>query len=220
MLLEALDLSKVKPIRDMAYDIIRQAICDGDLRPGDRLVESEMAEKMSISRTPVREALRKLEIEGLVKYVPHKGVLVKGFSRDDIVEIYSIRQTLEALAVKHTINNITLMEIEELRQLLAEMRQLTEKDDTEALCKVTKRFNEIMVKSSKMPRVIGLISTYQDYLERFRVVTMRRKERKVVALREHEQILQAIVDRDAVRAEKLVRGHLEGALEAYLKTRM
>lgn len=216
--LESFSVSHLKPIRDMIYESIRKAIFEGELKAGDRLVEKELAEKLRVSRTPIREALRKLEMEGLIKHVPRKGVVVKGFTPDDIIEIYSIRQVLEALAITYTVKNITERELEQLKELIEKMEILTEEDNTDDLFKTSQEFNDILIKSCRMPRLIKLISTYQEYLERFRVVTMGRKERKLAALMDHREILQAVINRDAPRAEQLVKKHLQGALEAYLKT--
>ncbi|HHW01406.1 MAG TPA: GntR family transcriptional regulator [Thermoanaerobacterales bacterium] len=216
--LESFNVSSIKPIRDLIFESIRKAIFDGELKPGDRLVEKELAEKMQVSRTPIREALRKLETEGLIKHVPRKGVVVKGFTPDDIIEIYSIRQALEALAITYTVKNITEAEIKKLKALLERMSELTEEDDTTNLFNTSQEFNEILIRSCRMPRLIKLINTYQEYLERFRVVTMGKKERKLSALKDHREILQAVIDRDAARAKQMVENHLQGALEAYLKT--
>ncbi|MDI3481058.1 MAG: hypothetical protein PWQ97_713 [Tepidanaerobacteraceae bacterium] len=216
--LESFNVSNIKPIREMIYESIRQAIFYGELKPGDRLVEKELAEKMRVSRTPIREALRKLEAEGLIKHVPRKGVVVKGFSPEDIIEIYSIRQALEALAITYTVKNITETEIKKLKVLIEEMAALTEEDETEGLFNTSQEFNDILLKSCKMPRLISLINTYKEYLKRFRMVTMREKERKISALKDHREILQAVIDRDAERARKLVEEHLQKALESYLKT--
>ncbi|MCR4430311.1 MAG: GntR family transcriptional regulator [Tepidanaerobacteraceae bacterium] len=216
--LESFNVSNIKPIREMIYESMRQAIFDGELKPGDRLVEKDLAEKMRVSRTPIREALRKLETEGLIKHVPRKGVVVKGFSPEDIIEIYSIRQALEALAITYTVKNITEKEIKKLKALIEEMASLTEEDETEDLFNTSQEFNDILMRSCKMPRLIGLISTYREYLQRFRTVTMSRKERKMSALKDHREILQAVIDRDAARAKRLVEEHLQKALESYLNT--
>ncbi len=211
-------VSNIKPIRDLIYESIRQAIFDGELKAGDRLVEKELADKMNVSRTPIREALRKLETEGLVKHLPRKGVVVKGFKRDDIIEIYSIRQALEALAITYTIENITEDEINQLKEIIEIMEILTYKEDTASLFNISQKFNDILIRSCRMPRLINLINTYQEYLERFRIVTMKKKERKLQALEEHKQILQAVIDKDVKKAKDLVEKHLKGALDAYLKT--
>lgn len=216
--LESFNVSNIRPIREMIYESIRQAIFEGELNPGDRLVEKELAEKMRVSRTPIREALRKLETEGLIRHVPRKGVVVKGFSPEDIIEIYSIRQSLEALAITYSVKNISDKEIKRLKVLIKEMAVLTEEDDTEDLFNTSQEFNDILMKSCKMPRLINLINTYREYLKRFRMVTMGRKERKISALKDHQEILQAVIDRDAARAKRLVEAHLAKALESYLKT--
>lgn len=216
--LESLNVSNLKPIRDMIYESIRQAIFEGELKSGDRLVEKDLAEKMKVSRTPIREALRKLEAEGLIKHVPRKGVVVKGFTTEEIVEIYSIRKALEALAITYTVKNITQVEIKKLQEILEEMTELTEKNDTKNLFDTFQKFNDVLLGSCKMPRLIKLISTYQEYLERFRMVSMAGIERKRAALKEHKEILQAVIEKDAKRAEELVKKHLQGALDAYLES--
>lgn len=216
--LESFNVASLKPIREMIYESIRLAIFSGELKAGDRLVENELAEKLAVSRTPIREALRKLETEGLIKHVPRKGVVVTGFSPDDIIEIYSIRQAMEALAITYTVKNITEAETEQLKTLIQEMKELYRQNNTSALFDASQKFNDILVKSCRMPRLINLINTYQEYLERFRVVTMGQPERKQAALREHEAILAAVIQGNAEEAARLVRQHLQGALEAYLKT--
>lgn len=216
--LDYFNASSIKPIRDMIYESLRQAIFDGEFKAGERLVEKELAEKMKVSRTPIREALRKLETEGLIKHLPRKGVVVKGFKQEDVIEIYSIRQALEALAITYTVRNITEKEIKKLEEIMEIMEILTNKEDAVALFNISQKFNDILIQSSKMPRLINLINTYQEYLERFRIVTMKEKKRKIEALKEHQLIFQAVIDRDEKRAEKLVKEHLEGAREAYLAT--
>lgn len=215
--MHAVDLSSLKPIRDMVYEAVREAILKGDLKSGERLIESETASLMKVSRTPVREALRMLEKEGLVEYIPRKGIFVKGFTRQDIIEIYSIRSALEALAVTFSVPNITPVELAQLKDSLAEMRTATENGDISALCESAKRFNDILVGSCKMPRLISLITTYQGYLARFRAITLGGKERRFKALREHEAIVQAIEQRDSAKARELVTRHLQAALEEHLK---
>lgn len=215
---EIIEFSHIKPIRELIYEHIRQKIFSGELKIGERLIEKDLAEKLKVSRTPVREALRKLETEGLVVHLPRKGVVVKGFSREDVIEIYSIREALEALAITYTVKNITDEELEKLQECLEQMRRYTEQDDTENLFRVSQEFNDILINSCRMPRLINLISTYQEYLARFRKVTMKSRERKLSALQEHEEIFKAVAKRDAKRAKKLVRDHLKKALETYLKT--
>jgi len=211
-----LEFSHLKPIRELIYEYIRKMIFNGELKEGERLVEKDLAEKLKVSRTPVREALRKLETEGLVVHLPRKGVVVKGFSKEDVIEIYSIRKSLEALAISFTVQNITEKEIEKLKNLNERMKEAAEEEDAEKLFELLREFNRVLIESCRMPRLISLINTYREYLERFRVVTMSKKERKLLALKEHDEIIDAIIKRDATRAQSLVQEHLQGALEAFL----
>ncbi|MGB9813216.1 MAG: GntR family transcriptional regulator [Thermovenabulum sp.] len=214
---QIIEFSNLKPIRELIYEYIRKKIFTGELKEGERLVEKDLAEKLKVSRTPVREALRKLETEGLVVHLPRKGVVVKGFSKEDVIEIYSIRKALEALAITFTVKNITQSEIEKLKKLNEKMKKAAEKDDTEKLFELLREFNKVLIESCRMPRLINLISTYREYLERFRAITMSQKERKLSALKEHDEIIDAIINRDEKRAQELVQDHLQRALEAFLK---
>jgi DNA-binding GntR family transcriptional regulator len=156
----------------MIYDRLREAVFNGELKPGDRLVESELGHRMSVSRTPVREALRKLEMEGIVEYLPRKGVVVKGFSREDIIEIYSIRQALEVMSALAAAERITPEELAFLRTCLDNAERHMACGDNEAVFKDHQEFTDALIAGSKMPRLIQLIGTYREYLHRFRRITL------------------------------------------------
>ncbi|MFT9497511.1 GntR family transcriptional regulator [Anaerosolibacter sp.] len=213
----AVNIANVKPIRDIVYENLRKAIMDGKLQPGERIVEKDYAEKMNISRTPIREALRKLEIEGLVQYIPRKGVVVNGFNHEDIVEIYAIRKALEGLAMKYVIQKITEEEIGKLKKLTDCMESSNAAGDYESLFNTCKEFNEVILRASRMPKITGLINTMQEYLERFRRITMSKRTRRESAIQEHKAILQAIIDRDAERAERLVYEHLDASERVFFE---
>lgn len=204
----------------MVYETLRQAIFEGELKDGDRLVEKDLSERLGISRTPIREAIRKLEMEGLVQHLPRKGVVVRGITPEDVMEIYAIREALEVAIIPFVIRNITAREKQSLRQLLIKMRGLLDEEETGELFRISQQFNETLIRSSKMPRMISLINTYKKYLAGLRKVTMSRRPRKFNALREHEAILQAIEQMDVRAAEKLVRQHLRAAREEYWKNFM
>ncbi|MGI6130706.1 MAG: GntR family transcriptional regulator [Bacillota bacterium] len=214
--LASFDLANAKTIRELVYETLRQAIFDGELRDGDRLVEKELAERLGVSRTPVREAIRKLETEGLVECLPRKGVLVRGITPEAAVEIYAVREALEAAIIPFVIQNITSEEKARLYQLVDEMRRLTEERNGGELFEVVQQFNETLVRASRMPHMIKLIDTYQEYQATFRRVTLSMQIRKPTALQEHRAILEAIDEGDAERAERLTRQHLRAARDQYL----
>ena len=208
--------SRAKSVREWAYETLKKAICDGGFATGTRLVEEELAKQLQVSRTPIREALRRLESEGLVAHAHGKGGTVLGFSRDDVIELYSIREALEALAIHYTIEHITTEEINQLKAILDNMRAHFQRKDVGAHFEWNQRFNDLLIETCKMPRLTRLINTYREHLHRFRYAAMSKHEgRMLVALREHEQILQAVIAKDSAKAELLVRKHLQAAKRAY-----
>jgi len=205
-MIDSFDALSMKPIRDIVYDKLRYAIFKGEFDAGDRLVEEELAEKMHLSRTPIREALRKLEAEGLVEHIPRKGVIVKGFTYEDIIEIYSIRQTLEVLATIQATKIITAEEIDQLQETLKEMKKkFSDENEVDNFFAITHRFNELLIQSCKMPRLIDLLNTYHDYLKRFRKTTLKETSRRYSVMVEHERILQAVIEKDVIAVEKMAQ---------------
>ncbi len=216
-LIEPIPYDDFRPARDLVLERLREAILNRTLVSGDRIVESDLAQMLNVSRTPVREALRVLEAEGLLKRVPRKGLFVKGITKEDVEEIYAIRISLESLAVSKAVEKITPAEINRLKQLVDLMRKYTESSQADKLFSVCQEFNDILVRSCRMPRLIKLVRVYMEYLEQFRTISMAKRERQIVALNDHEEILQAVIERDPIRAEIAVKKHLTGALEAFLR---
>lgn len=209
-------IGNVKPIRDIVYENLRKAILEGKIQPEERIVEKEYAEKLNISRTPIREALRKLEIEGFVEYIPRKGVIVKGFSLKDIMEIYEIRKSLESLAAKHAIKNIDEENIKELKNIIQKMDEAERNGNVDQVYEVCNLYHQVILDISQMPRLKAMVSTLQDYLERFRKVTMAKEIRRMEAIKEHKEILQAIIEKDEQKAEAIVSKHIEGSRKVFL----
>lgn len=212
-----INFDRVKPIRDVVYEYLRTAIINGLIKPGERLVEKEYAEKFNISRTPVREALRKLEIEGLVENIPRKGDIVKGIDLNDMLEIFAIRQALEPLIVKTAMENITPEALVKLQETVDQMTSSAHNDDTTAVLNAFQAFHEILINVSNMPRLSAIISQLKDYLGRFRTMSLSDPIRRTQAISEHNEILQAIIANDNKTAEKLITSHLSSARQALLK---
>lgn len=215
--METLGIGNVQPIRDIVYGRLRKEILEGKIKSGERIIEKEYADRLNISRTPIREALRKLEIEGFVEYIPRKGVIVKKFSIKDVVEIYEIRKSLECLAVKNMIENVDDDYINELKAIVKQMDDLERAGDIEGVFNVCKDFNQIILEASCMPRLMDMINTLQEYLVRFRRVTLSNTTRRLSAIKEHKEILQAIAERDIEKAQALMGDHLESAKQVFLK---
>lgn len=207
----------LRPIREIVLYEIRNAIFDGKVKQGDRLIENHIAESMGVSRTPVREALRQLEIEGLAINVPRKGTLVKGISKEDAIEIYDIREVLEGLVARLACLHITRIEIRRLNEIIDVMQSSINNDDEIEYNKVHNEYNEILLNASKNKRLVERLENIYEYLKSLRKISLLTKERRQEALKEHKDIVKAIEIGDEEIAEKVARVHVYNAKAAFIQ---
>ncbi|MDV3426030.1 MAG: GntR family transcriptional regulator [Bacillota bacterium] len=210
------DFNQNKPISEVVYENLRKVIISGAVPVGERIVEKEYAERLNVSRTPVRVALRLLEMEELVEYVPKVGVIVKRISIEDVEEIYKIRHSLEVLAATSAMENITSDEIKDIEDLLDLTEQKNDEGDVEEVIRLFGVFNSKIYEASRMKRLTGMISKMNEYLQRFRNISISDNERREKALREHRGILKAIIGKDKVNIDKIIYSHLEYSLSIVL----
>lgn len=211
---EKLQLIDSKPIREVVLQELRNAIFDNRLKNGDRLVENIIASSMGVSRTPVREALRQLEIEGLAMNVPRKGTIVTGISLEDALEIYDLREVLEGLAVRNACLNISRLEIRRLKEIIIFMEEDIDSKEYED---IHKEFNEIILNASKNKRLVSQLENIYEYLKSLRRVSLNGLNNRVTALDEHKRVVLAIEQGDEYLAEKEAREHVVKAKERFLK---
>lgn len=211
------DLSQNKPIREVVYESLRSTLISGKVPIGERIVEKEYAQRLNISRTPVREALKQLELEDLVEYIPRIGVVAKQITKDDVIEIYRIRESLELLVIFEAMENIYPHEIEEISALLDITENLNREGKIDEVIDLFREFNSLIYKSSKMRRLPIMISNLNSYLQRFRNISILDDERREKALIEHRQILNSIVSKDKALAEEIIKSHLNISLNVVLK---
>lgn len=206
-------ISEVKPLRDMIFDYLKREILEGRIKPDDRLIERDLAQQLSVSRTPIREALRKLESEGLLSYLPRKGVVVQGFDIHEIQEIYDIRKELECLAVRNAIKNVTDADIEKMKAILEHV----EKDDKIFASQGLNQFDEVILDTAHMPLVKNFLYILKEKLMRYKKLNLAHEPRRKSAIREHRAILAAIMDRDSTLAERLTSEHIEISRQELIK---
>ncbi|AKN32441.1 GntR family transcriptional regulator [Clostridium carboxidivorans P7] len=207
-----------KPIREIVYEGLRKTIISGVVPVGERIIEKEYAGRLNISRTPVREALRKLEEEELVESVHRIGVVVKRISKEDVIEVYKIRHSLEVLATTTAMENITPEELEELEALLNLTEQKNREGDVKEVIRLFGEFNSLIYKASKMKRLASMISKLNDYIGKFRDISITDDERREKALVEHRQILKAISEKNTEGIDKIVERHLHISLDIVYST--
>jgi len=197
-----------KTKKDFVVEIIREAILSGDLKPGERLTQEELANRLEVSSTPVREALRQLEAEGLIVHVPYKGVRVAELSAGDVREVYMIRGVLEGLATKLAIPNLSQNELRELEELHQQMADALRKNTLEQLGDVNRQFHMTLYKASKSQVLCDLITNLWSRIP-WRDVWTAIPGRAQEVWREHDKIMAAVRKRDPDLAADMTREHCE-----------
>ena len=206
-----------RPIREIAYEVLKKAIITGEIPAGERIVETDYADRLHISRTPLREALRKLERDGLVEYVMRRGVVVRAFTIDDVREIYTIRNALEMLTLPAIVENATAEDIASLREKLAEMDKLQEKDDVEALSPLARAFHWQLTSISQQKRILRVIEGQDEYIRRFSAMAIRQENRRSAAHQEHHLLVDYVEAKDLEKFTELTKSHIERSMENCLE---
>lgn len=206
-------------LRGKVFQQLENDILNGRYQTGESLIETRLSEELGVSRTPIREAIRQLELEGLVQSIPNKGAVVKGISAQDIEDIYTIRMMIEGLAARWAAEKITPEELGELKEAVEFEEFYTVKNDTNHLMKFDSRFHEIIFKASKSKPLMHTLSTFHHYVQRARNASFETPGRAAQVLEEHRAILQAIMEKDADKAERLTTEHVRNARWNLLKNR-
>ena len=152
-------LDNYRPLRDLVFEALRDAIIRGILKPGERLMEVQLAEELGVSRTPVREAIRKLELEDLVVMIPRKGAYVSGISLKDIADVFEVRAAVEALAAGLAAERITDEELEELERILVKKAEIIDANDLDRLVEIDISFHESLYHASRNAKLVQIITT-------------------------------------------------------------
>ncbi len=202
-------MTESRPIREIAYEVLKKAIITGQIPAGERIVETDYADRLHISRTPLREALRKLERDGLVEYVIRRGVVVRAFTSEDVDQIYTIRNSLEMLTLPYIIENATPEDIASLREKLAEMDKLQAVDDVEGLSPLARDFHTSLTAISGKNRILRVIEGQDEYIRRFSAMAIRQEDRRTAAHEEHHRLVDYVEQKDLESFEKLMRSHIE-----------
>ena len=205
-----------RPIREIAYEVLKKAIITGEIPAGERIVETDYADRLHISRTPLREALRKLERDGLVEYVMRRGVIVHAFTTEDVEQIYTIRNCLEMLTLPDIVEKATPEDIAHLRELLAKMDELNAKNDVEALSPVAREFHTAITAISGKNRILRVIEGQDEYIRRFSAMAIKQEDRRNDANEEHHRLVDLIEQKDLPAFEALMKQHIERSKECCL----
>ena len=207
--LQGLTLQNYQPLRDVVFEHLRNSILKGELKPKERLMEVQLAQQLGVSRTPVREAIRKLELEGLVVMIARKGAYVADLSVKDILDVIEVRSVLEGLATSLAAERMTEEEIEELELISYNFKRSFENQDKVGMIEKDMEFHDAILRASRNPKLLQITQGLQEQVQRFRITYFSEYSQSKNLLKEHQDILNAIVNRDVGRSQKVAQYHVE-----------
>lgn len=203
-------IKKKKSIREQVYEYLKQEIVSGNIPEESRIVEEEYAEKLNVSRTPLREALRMLELEGLVEAREKGGVTIPKTTKKDIYEVIKIRIALESLILEEVLEKVNENELKKLEENISDTENIIEEDSrAEEVFRYFSEFNKILYGISELTRVISLINDLNLYLKKFRKLSIMSKKRRIEAHKDHKKIVEMIKNKNKVELLKINKKHLE-----------
>ena len=200
-------------LRGRVFNKIREDILSGKYSQKEELKENTIGLELGVSRTPVREALRQLELEGLVNIIPNKGAYVNNISEKDMHDIYIIRSYLEGLCAKWACEHITQEQIDELEEVVYLSEFHAKKEHHEQIVELDNKFHQLIYEASNSKILDHVLSDFHHYVQRIRKITLASENRVTNSNKEHTAILEAIKQRDGEKAEKLAHEHIMNTIK-------
>lgn len=200
-------------LRDQVFQKLRKDILTGRYKRGEELVEGTVGKELGVSRTPVREAFRQLELEGLVEVIPHRGTFVDGISAKDIHDIYMIRSRLEGLCAGWAARLRTEEELEKLEETVYLSKFHAQKEHYEQVFELDSRFHEILYEASHSRMLAHTLSDFHQYVQKARKMSITSRSRSRKSNEEHQAILEAIRAQDAGKVEELATQHIMNTIQ-------
>lgn len=207
-------MSEYLPLRDVVFNTLRQAILRGDLKPGERLMEIALANKLGVSRTPVREAIRKLELEGLVLMIPRRGAEVAQITEKSLRDVLEVRSALEELAVELACERMTEQGLADLNNAARAFKRIVGQNDITAVAEADVAFHDVIYMATDNQRLIALLNNLREQMYRYRVEYLKKKECHPQLLAEHQEIIDAISKGEVERAVEATCRHIENQVQA------
>lgn len=213
-----IQMNEYLPLRDVVFNTLRQAILKGELKPGERLMEIALAQRLGVSRTPIREALRKLELEGLVVMIPRRGAQVANITEKDLNDVLEVRVALENMAIEKACARITEDGLKSLDEAEKKFERTIAEGDLVSLAEADEAFHEIIYQASGNLRLNQVVSNLREQMYRYRLEYLKEEEARKELVKEHTELCQALKERDTARAQAIAFGHIENQRKAILKS--
>ena len=200
------NMNEYLPLRDVVFNTLRQAILRGELKPGERLMEIQLANKLGVSRTPIREAIRKLELEGLVLMIPRKGAEVAEITEKNMRDVLEVRKALEELAVQLACDKITK---EEMKKAAEDFKKILKSKDITEIAEADVRFHDIIYMATDNQKLIQLLNNLREQMYRYRVEYLKREEAHPQLIAEHAAIIEYISKGEKKAATDIMCKHID-----------
>lgn len=206
-----------KSLTSIIFEKIREDILNGMYDPGEKIVEAKLADELGVSRTPVREALKQLELDGLVENIPNRGVIVKGVTAQDIRDIYTIREAIEGIAAKWSVERMSQEELDSLKEIYELMEFYTFKKDVDKIFELNTKFHELIYMATKSRFLEHVLRDFQLFIKTTRYESLKSEGRMEHTLQEHKEILDAFINRDEEKAVSKIIDHIGHSKENFEK---
>ncbi len=207
------DKSDNKSLTTVIFERIRDDILYGKYEKGQKIIEAKMADEFNVSRTPVREAIKQLELDDLVENIPNRGVVVKGISKQDIVDIFTIRLAIEGIAVEWAIERMDQQDMQKINEIYELMEFYTFKKDVQKFAELNTKFHEAIYKATKSRYLENVLKNYQVFMKVVRYKSLEKPGRLQGALDEHKLIVDALMKKDVEYAKMVVIDHVRHSKE-------
>ncbi|SET60748.1 DNA-binding transcriptional regulator, GntR family [Lacrimispora sphenoides] len=203
------NMNEYLPLRDVVFNTLRQAILKGELAPGERLMEIQLADRLGVSRTPIREAIRKLELEGLVLMIPRKGAEVAKISEKSLRDVLEVRRSLEELAIELACQRMTPEAVEELEKKQEEFKEAVEQGNPMEIAETDEAYHDVIYKGTCNDRLVQMINNLREQMYRYRLEYIKDEDKRQILLLEHDNILKAVRQRKVQEAKEAMREHID-----------
>lgn len=211
------NMNEYLPLRDVVFNTLRQAILKGELAPGERLMEIQLANRLGVSRTPIREAIRKLELEGLVLMIPRKGAEVARISEKSLRDVLEVRRSLEELAIELACQRMTEEDLQQLVEAQKDFLKAVESSDTMTIAETDEAYHDIIYNCTRNSRLVQILNNLREQMYRYRLEYIKDEGKHQILVLEHEKILKALRYRHVNDAKEAVREHIDNQEITVLK---
>ena len=213
-----MEMDEYLPLRDVVFNTLRRAILKGELKPGERLMEITLADKLGVSRTPIREAIRKLELEGLVVMAPRKGAKVASITERYLNDVLEVRKGIEVLAISLACKRKTGEELEKLETIEQSFQKLIESGNLTELAEMDVKFHDTIYQATNNQRLVQLLNNLREQMYRYRMEYLKDIAVRRTLAEEHKAICRALRERDEQQAEEYVSIHIDNQQKAIIRS--